>query len=42
MEGKNLLGGVIVEKNDVWYYSKFHINTTENVTGWEAFFPNQI
>jgi type III restriction enzyme len=42
MADKGLLGGVIVEKNDVWYYSKFHINTTENVTGWEAFFPNQI
>ena len=42
MADKGLLGGVIVENNDVWYYSKFHINTTENVTGWEAFFPNQI
>ena len=42
MADKGLLGGVIVEKNDVWYYSKFHIDTTENVTGWEAFFPNQI
>ena len=42
MADKGLLGGVIVEKNDVWYYSKFHIDSTENVTGWEAFFPNQI
>ena len=41
MADKGLLGGVIVEKNDVWYYSQFHINTTENVTGWEAFFPDQ-
>ncbi len=41
MADKGLLGGIIVEKNDVWYYSKFHIDTTENVTGWEAFFPDQ-
>ena len=38
---KNLLGGVIVEKNQVWYYSPFHIETTADVTGWNAFFPDK-
>lgn len=38
---KGLLGGIIVEKDDVWHYSKFPISTTEDVTGWDAFFPDQ-
>ena len=41
MADKGLLGGVIVEKNDVWYYSHFPITTTEDVTGWDAFFPDK-
>lgn len=41
MVEKGLQGGVIVEKNDVWHYSRFHIDTTEDVTGWEAFFPDK-
>ncbi len=41
MADKDLQGGIIVEKNDVWHYSRFHINTTENVVGWETFFPDQ-
>ena len=41
MNDKGLLGGVIVEKNDIWHYSCFHIDTTEDVTGWEVFFPDQ-
>lgn len=41
MNDKGLLGGVIVEKNDIWHYSCFHIDTTEDVTGWETFFPDQ-
>ena len=41
MADKELEGGVIVEKNEVWHYSKFHIDTTENVTGWDTFFPNK-
>lgn len=41
MKDKGLQGGVIVEKNDNWYYSRFPITTTEDVTGWDAFFPNQ-
>ena len=37
---QHLLGGVIIEKNDVWYYSKFPITTTSDVTGWDVFYPN--
>ncbi len=37
---EHLLGGVLIEKNDVWYYSRFHIDRTDDVTGWDAFFPN--
>ncbi len=37
---EHLLGGVIIEKNDIWYYSKFPIETTSDVTGWDAWFPN--
>lgn len=38
---ENLKGGVIVEKNDVWYYCKYDIQTTSDLTGWDAFFPNE-
>ena len=38
---ENLKGGVIVEKNDVWYYCKYAIQTTSDVTGWDAFFPDE-
>ena len=38
-EEEHLLGGVLIEKNDVWYYSRFHIDNTDDVMGWEAFFP---
>ncbi|MBR4898688.1 MAG: DEAD/DEAH box helicase family protein [Prevotella sp.] len=41
MKDKELQGGVIVEKNDIWYYSRFPIDTTEDVTGWDAFFPDK-
>ena len=41
MKDKDLQGGVIVEKNDVWYYSRFPIDTTEDVTGWDGFFPDK-
>ena len=40
MKDKDLQGGVIVEKNDIWYYSR-PIDTTEDVTGWDAFFPDK-
>ena len=42
MKDKGLQGGVIVEKNDVWYYSRFHIETRDDVTGWDAFFPDKL
>ena len=38
---EHLLGGVIIEKNDIWYYSKYPITTTSDVTGWDAWFPNE-
>ena len=41
MTDKGLLGGVIVENNGLWHYSQFHINTTEDVTGWDTFFPDK-
>ena len=41
MKDKDFLGGVIVEKNDVWYYSRFHIKSTDDVTGWDSFFPDK-
>lgn len=41
MADKGLLGGVIIEKNEVWHYSRFHIETTEDVVGWDSFFPDQ-
>jgi hypothetical protein len=41
MADKGLLGGVIVEKNDVWYYSPLHIENTEDVRGWDTFFPDK-
>lgn len=41
MADKELQGGVIVEKNDVWYYSPLHIDNTTDTTGWDAFFPDQ-
>ncbi len=36
---EHLLGGVLIEKNDVWYYSRFHIDSTDEVRGWEAWMP---
>ena len=41
MEGKGLMGGIVVEQQGVWHYSRFHIDTTENTNGWESFFPDQ-
>ena len=40
-EEQHLHGGVIIEKNDNWYYSKFPITTTSDVTGWEAWYPDE-
>ena len=41
MTDKGLQGGVIVERNDVWYYSPLHIDSTSDIRGWDAFFPDQ-
>ena len=41
MKDKDLQGGVIVERNDVWYYSPLHIDNTTDVRGWDAFFPDR-
>lgn len=40
-EAQNLKGGVIIEHNEVWYYSSLPITTTSDVTGWDAFFPDE-
>lgn len=42
MTDKDLKGGIIVEKKEVWYYSRFHINTTADINGWDTFFPSDI
>ena len=42
MSNKDLQGGVIVEKNDIWYYSRYPISGTDDVTGWDAFFPDKL
>ena len=36
-----LKGGIIIEKNDNWYYSPFKIDDTTEVIGWSAFYPVQ-
>lgn len=41
MKETDLQGGVIVEKNKVWYYSPLHIENTTDTSGWDAFFPDQ-
>ena len=41
MSDKGLQGGVVAEKNGVWYYSPYHIETTTQTFGWDAFFPDQ-
>ncbi|MBR1465688.1 MAG: DEAD/DEAH box helicase family protein [Bacteroidaceae bacterium] len=35
----NLKGGILIENKDVWYYSSFHIDNTNDIVGWNAFFP---
>ncbi len=38
---QHLRGGVIIESHEVWYYSSYPIETTSDVTGWDAFFPDK-
>ena len=33
---KRLMGGVIIEQNDNWYYSPLNIKDTKDLTGWDA------
>lgn len=33
---KRLMGGVIIEQNDNWYYSPMKIENTRDLTGWDA------
>lgn len=33
---KRLMGGVIIEQNDNWYYSPLNIENTTDLTGWDA------
>lgn len=40
-KGKRLDGGVIIGSEDLWYYSKFTIENTNNISGWQPFFPDQ-
>ena len=39
--GQHLLGGVIIEKKGVWYFSRYPITTTADLTGWDSFFPDE-
>lgn len=40
---KNLKGGIIIEDTGgVWRYSPMKIENTVDLTGWSAFFPNEI
>lgn len=41
MTGTELKGGVIVEKNDNWYYCPMKIENTTDLRGWDAFYPNE-
>lgn len=34
-----LAGGVIINHADNWLYSKFHIENTWDLSGWDAFYP---
>ena len=36
---EHLKGGILIEQKDVWYYSPFHIDNTNDIIGWDAFFP---
>ncbi len=40
-ESQHLMGGILVEQNEVWYYSQQPIHNTNDVTGWTAFFPDE-
>ena len=37
----NLKGGIIIAKNENWYYSPMKITNTNDTSGWDAFYPDQ-
>ena len=37
----NLQGGILIEDNNLWRYSQFTIDNTNDLTGWTAFHPDQ-
>ena len=39
-KGLAIDGGIIIGSNDVWRYSAFKIDNTNNTAGWKAFFPD--
>ena len=41
MAGTELKGGIIVEKNENWYYCPMKIENTTDLRGWDAFYPNE-
>ena len=39
---KRLIGGVIIEQNENWYYSPLKIENTSDLQGWDALDFNHI
>jgi type III restriction enzyme len=37
----HLMGGVIIQKGENWYYSRLPIQNTEDMQNWDAFHPDQ-
>ncbi len=37
----HLMGGVIIQQGENWYYSSLPITNTTDLTNWDAFHPNQ-
>ena len=37
----HLMGGVIIQKGENWYYSRLPIENTDDMTNWDAFHPDQ-
>jgi type III restriction enzyme len=40
-KGLQLDGGIIIGQDDLWRYSAFKIENTNNTAGWQGFFPDQ-
>lgn len=41
-KGRSLTGGIIVPDGNNWRYPKGLINNTDDVSGWNLFFPDRI